>query len=281
MKTFREYITEALLEVDKQDINKLYAPFVKPFKEFQAIWNKYSRSEIVNNMAVRKEMMSQFREVFARYPENAPLKVFSSGDLKSELAQKAHAVNPITIYVFLAGKGNFYNPLKHIIYLSVDENIVQAMQAILDVIPAHQLSMLKSETTDLRMKSTIMHELAHWLDNSLHNMYISKAFKSAEKAAYLGRGDGPKIITKSLYRGEDDPYLSPMEVTAMVNQIAELKRRLPKSKWDQLTWVDLMHLIPSLHFADRRLGKEFRKRMISRMARENLVGRNLTRRLTD
>jgi hypothetical protein len=279
VKTFREYLTERLLEVDKQDINKLYAPFAKPFKEFQSVWSKYNQAQIANNKEVRKEMMAQFREIFSRYPENAPLKVFSSSELKSDSAKKAHAVNPITIYVFLAGKGNFYNPLKHIIYLSLDMNIVHAMRAILDVVPDHQLSMLKSETQDLRMKTTIMHELTHWIDNSQHNFYISKAFTNAATIGDRG-GDSNSFITKSLYRGEPDPYLSPMEVTAMVNQIAELKRRISKPKWNQLTWVDLMHLIPSLHFADQRLGADFRKRMISRMSRENLVGANLTKRLT-
>jgi predicted XRE-type DNA-binding protein len=279
VKTFREHLlTEALLAVDKQDINKLYAPYAKPFKEFQAVWNKYSDEQIKNNLTIRRDMMLQFREIFSRYPQNAPLKVFSSSDLKSELARKAHAVNPITIYVFLTANGNYYNPLKHIIYLSLDTNIANAMENILDSIPVNQLAMLKSETTDLRMKTTIMHEIAHWLDNSLHNFYMSKAFSRAADVADRGR-NGAQVITKSLYRGESDPYLSPMEVTAMVNQVAELKRRLPKKKWDQLTWVDLMHLIPSLHFADRRLGAEFRKRMISRMSREHLVGASLMKQL--
>ena len=105
MKSFREYITEALLEVDKQDINKIYSPYAKPFKELQAVWNKYKRDDILYDKDTRKSMMNQFREIFSRYPENAPLKVFQSSDLKSELAKQAHAVNPITIYVFYMAMG--------------------------------------------------------------------------------------------------------------------------------------------------------------------------------
>jgi hypothetical protein len=279
VKSFREYVTEALLEVDKQDINKLYAPYAKVMKELNGIWKKYGIDSIKYDLKMRRDMMGEFREILNRYPQVAPLDILTSADLKSDLAKKAHALNPVTIYIFLYGEGNFYNPQRKIIYLSLDMNICNSMQHALDTVPVGQLEMLRNEVSDVRIKSTIRHELSHWLDDTLHNFYMTKTFDKATNIKDAG-GDYKGFVNKSLYKNLGDPYLAPVEITAMANQVAELKRRMSPSKYDKLTWVDLITLIPSLHFCDTRLGAEFRKRMISRLAREGLVGSNLTKKLT-
>jgi len=142
------------------------------------------------------------------------------------------------------------------------------------------LQYMKNSITDVRVKSTIRHELTHWLDDSLHNMHLSKTAKTFNVLTRNGPAkEMEKFYKKAVAHGEDDIYLAPLEITAAVNQIAEVKRRIGEKKYNALTWADLMEMIPSLGNLNARLGTEWRKRMFSRLARENLIGTNLTKNL--
>ena len=133
--------------------------------------------------------------------------------------------------------------------------------------------------------STIRHELTHWLDDSLHNQHLNKKFSRFNADLQkIKQADGDIVSTrnavdasykKHVTKGEEDIYLTPLEITPFVNQIQELKRRIGDKKYDKLTWADIMTYMPSLDGLNRRYGAKFRKLMFTRMARENLLTKNL------
>lgn len=278
MITFRDFITEALLDVDARDINMIYAPFAKPFKEIQNAWKKHTGGKITELTWAelgKWRMEREFSEIMNKYGTSGkPLKVFDSSQLKSKLAQQAHAVNPVKIYTHLIGDGNMYTPTASTIYISLEAGIYYAMSSNLAGVPFHQIHMLKNETLDVRIKSTIRHELTHWIDDSLHNFYITKAINAVKKTKEAG-GDWQQHLQNRLWAGERDAYLAPHEITAYVNQIAELKRRIGKAKYEKLTWKELITMIPSIDMSNQKLGADFRRKMFTRMSREGLIGANM------
>lgn len=274
---FRQFLTEALIDIDAQDINMIYAPFLKPYKELQAVWKKHTKGNITELTWANLEkwrLEKEFREVINKYDNGTPLKVFDSSQLKSKAAREAHALNPVKIYTYLIGDGNMYTPTRSTIYISLEAGIYYAMSSGLAGVPFHQIHMLKNETLDIRIKSTIRHELTHWVDDSTHNFHITKAIKSTQAVKQAG-GNWEKQLQKTLWAGEKDPYLGPVEINAYVNQIAEIKRRIGKTKYDKLTWRNLMTLIPSLDYSDQRLGAAFRRKIFTRLSREGLIGANM------
>lgn len=276
---FKQFLNEALIDIDAQDINTIYAPFAKPYKELQEIWKKHTKgnlNELTWANLEKWRLEKEFREVINKYDNGTPLKVFDSSQLRSKAAREAHALNPVKIYTYLIGDGNMYTPTKSTIYISLETGIYYAMSSGLSGVPFHQIHMLKNETLDSRIKSTIRHELTHWIDDSIHNFYITKAIKSTQSVKQAG-GNWEKHLQKTLWAGERDPYLGPHEINAYVHQIAELKRRIGAVKYNKLTWRDLLTLIPSLDYSDTRLGADFRRKIFTRLARENLIGANLTK----
>lgn len=286
LKPFKHFLAEALIDVDKKDIDMLFAPVKKLYKDLQAVWKKHG---ILDS----EQVQAQFKEVMSRHMTGGAgnhrvLKTFSSGQLSSETAQQAHKINPVKIKVYAVlphGVSNSYNMLTKEIVLGLPLSIWEAMTFRLDHIPHFQLAMLTNETSDIRMLSTIRHELTHWLDDSLHNQHLLKKFtkfnddlkviKQADQDMVSTRNAVDASYKKHITKGENDIYLTPIEITPFVNQIAELKRRIGDKKYDKLTWVDIMTYMPSLSSLNRQHGAKFRKVMFTRMAREGLLTKNL------
>lgn len=273
------YLEEALIDVDASDINKIYEPLRQPTKELMAIFSK-DPSTISRH---------DFLEVISQYVSSyviTPIKTISSKELKSSTAKAANDINPISIKVYLfAPKGSRYLmkdsgatievglPNEFMDFLN-QSNLQFSSNASM------YLQYMKNSITDVRVKSTIRHELTHWLDDSLHNMHLTKNAKAFNALIKTGPAkDVQDFYTKAVAHGEKDIYLAPLEITAAVNQIAEVKRRIGEKRYNNLTWADLMEMVPSLGNLNARLGAEWRKRMFTRLARENLVGTNLTKNL--
>jgi endonuclease I len=286
LKPFKEFLSEALIDVDKKDIDMIYAPVKKLYKDLQAVWKK-------RELFSAEELQTQFKEVMSRHMTGGAgnhrvLKTFSTGQLSSAAAQEAHKINPIKIKVYAIlphGASNSYNMLTKEIIIGLPLSIWEAMTYRLNHIPHYQMAMLTNETSDIRVLSTIRHELTHWLDDSLHNQHLNKKFSRFNADLQkIKQADGDIVSTrnavdasykKHVTKGEEDIYLTPLEITPFVNQIEELKRRIGDKKYDKLTWADIMTYMPSLDGLNRRYGAKFRKLMFTRMARENLLTKNL------
>jgi endonuclease I len=286
IKLFKEFLVEKLIDVDKKDIDMVFAPLKRLYKDLQAVWKKHGVLSV-------EELEKQFKEVVSRHVvggsvNHKVIKTFSSGQLSSAAAQQAHKINPIKIKVYAIlphGASNSYNMLTKEIVIGLPLSVWEAMAYRLNHIPHHQLAMLTNETSDIRLLSTIRHELTHWLDDSLHNQHLNKKFSRFNADLQkIKQADGDIVSTrnavdasykKHVTKGEEDIYLTPLEITPFVNQIQELKRRIGDKKYDKLTWADIMTYMPSLDGLNRRYGAKFRKLMFTRMARENLLTKNL------
>lgn len=296
MKSFKHFLTEALIDVDASDINLIYAPMAKPMKELHSVFKKHldrlldasqgttGRGELSAYEAICRTVERELLEVRSKYqPVYGPLKTIDSSKLKSESAKRAHAINPIKINVWLIGRPhmpNSYNVMNKEINICLPLAVAEAMMSNLSHIPKKQLTMLHNETSDIKHKSTIRHELTHWIDDSLHNEYITKSlFRANDLQKYVSPEAAQKYYKKAVMHNQEDIYLAPIEVTPMVNQIAELKRRVGEKKYDTLTWADVMVYLPSLSHLNTKFGEKYRKVMFTRLARENLIGKNFRAKL--
>ena len=292
MIRFKNFLNEALIDVDREDVNKIYEPIRKQMKELSGVWDKHIDRYLKSSAGSSGPNFESNRSVIARTISREldevikknqpvfgnPITVIRSSQLKSENAKKAHEVNPIDIYVWLVSHpklGNLYNPITKVIHIGLDYNVYQAMMSI-DIIPFHQIANLRNEVSDVKIKTTIRHELTHWMDDSLHNFYIRNAMvkMSTQMKDGLPTPLSQKTYKNAVAHGEDDVYNSPLEVTAMVNQIAEYKRRVGKKKYDSITWKDLMVALPSLSSLNRKWGAYWRRKMFTRLSREDLIGKN-------
>lgn len=303
LKPFKTFLQESLIDVDKSDVDKIYAPLKKPMKELSAVWEKHidryknatagspgkgvgSERDAIARTISRElyEVLQKHSQNFVRDPRRgALLKTIKSSELKSELAKKAHSVNPIEINVWLIGPegtSNNYNPGKKTIDIHLPASVAEAMLNRLITVPYYQIPSLMNEVSEIKHKTTIRHELTHWIDDSLHNFHIKRSMERIQDIFYAGDRKGAEKAWKAmLNHGEEDIYLSSVEITPMVNQIAEYKRRVTKKRWDSITWSDLMVDLPSLGALNERLGQPWRKKMFTRLARENLIGKNFRAKL--
>jgi hypothetical protein len=221
------------------------------------------------------------------------IKTFFTSQLDSEAAKTAHKINPVKIEVYNVlpqGASNSYHMMAKKIMIGLPSNVWEAMAFRLSTVAQYQLAMLRNETSDLRLVTTIRHELTHWLDDSLHNQHLNTKFsRFLDDREKIIRADADPKTTeaeidaaykKRITKGEDDINLTAIEITPFVNQIAELKRRLGDKKYDKLTWADMMTYMPSLSGLNHRHGANFRKIIFSRMAREGLLTKNLRNKVT-
>lgn len=249
------FLSENLFNIEK-DIDYIYDNF------FENILTKYKQNPqriynaIINNVLLFND-------------------VISSAELLSEVSKEAHNKNPIKIFIgILPGKKNSYSPVLKRITLSPNTFAMKflgetGLNALPNAIKTYPL--LKNEFLETSIKGTIVHELSHWINDSLHNKNIEKILKKINN-----------IHSLSKYSPVEWEYTSVHEIDANIHVIAELKR-LNEDNWDNLTFSEILVLKPSLIFIFKEIATKtnkkhyykFVKRFFSRLARENLIGKNL------
>ena len=195
--------------------------------------------------------------------------------LKNELCIKAHEINPCTI---LVNKGvNHYNPNTRVISVAANLQaanfIIQqhggSIERSLQYLEPSQAMMLKKEFTEERIKGSIHHELAHWIDDTSNNQHIKKR------------------IDKNILRhdaGEAQPFNNVtinahyMEIQAQMHNIKQLHNKY-SDQWDTLSFEDMLHMSPSLTSTHRSLPYSLKiqwvKNIKMRMFREGLLGKRM------
>lgn len=201
---------------------------------------------------------------------------FTSSDLKSKTSQKADKMKPVRIYCGISSKGNMYDPIINNIVLSINYsafNLLRDANFDINIVkeqlkPTGNFDQFLSEFSETKIKSSIYHEISHWLNDTLHNLNI---MRRAEKAIEY------KSL-KPVLGKHKDVNLTDFEVDAQVHAIKQMKRQNRK-RWDELTWYDLTTMNPSLREIFRKLffitqkeRKEYFKRLMKRLHRENLLG---------
>jgi hypothetical protein len=128
-----------------------------------------------------------------------------------------------------------------------------------------QRKTLIKEFTEIRIKGSIHHELAHWIDDTLNNRHIKAR------------------VGKAMERNTRDLGGIPVDATRMEiqGQIHNIKQAYNKNKdvWDELSFQDVLDLLPSTNSVNNKLTGEtkakWRKELKLRMNREGLLGKNM------
>lgn len=192
--------------------------------------------------------------------------------LNNEICKKAHELNPCTIYINDICRRNmspYYKPSSSEISLILPFNAINYIRyewsgVINDA--ATDYPQIPNELTEHKMKGTINHELIHWLDDTFNNNIISKKIDSYQKY-------------EDLYnKGVNKTHMIFYEINAMMGNIKQAYN-IHKNEWDNLTFDDLIKLIPSLSNAKSvmmgdELSKYYRK-IKMRMFREGILGKKM------
>lgn len=207
-------------------------------------------------------------------------KMFDIGEastdiLQSEEAKKAHALNPCKIVINHGN--NYYNPIEKLISLSVSDNALsyvlyrhegslkKAIDSLYDI-PSQQNNLPK-EFSEVKLKGTIHHELAHWIDDTLNNKHLTKRIEKQIASDTRNLKGIPVNTTK-------------MEIQGQIHNIKQTYEH-NKDIWDEISFYKLMNMVPSLNvvFSELKYQPKFRKQWVrdikTRMSREGLLGKNM------
>jgi len=250
-ESFKKNLNERLMDLD-DDVDLLYEEF------FTQDIEELKKTNIVTSSMFKKGM-------------------FHTSGLNSNLAKKAHKLNPCKIFV--NHLGNFYTPLKNEIHLSVskealnytiknfDGNVKQASFALKNYSTEHQYRNYLTEFTEEKIKGSIHHELVHWVDDTLHNRHIN------QRATKVGEGGSEDMTKKGIPINADK-----MEIQAQIHNIHQLKRKY-YDVWDDLTFNELLNKSVVLSVVNKQLKSDintkWKQNLKRRMYREGLLGKNM------
>lgn len=260
MKTLLEFIeemplNEALVKLSVRDVELVYKSLESAVKPYQMVLKGTDKqvSQSLADMGVE----TNFKIVGT----------LNSSQLTSPDAKKAHSIKPVKIYAGLCLRANSYMPSKSVIYVGTTAGAHMGLKNW-DWVPQNQLKQLRNEFSALRLKSTIAHELTHWIDDTLNNMHMTKAQLMAADE------ENPQKFLDYLKAGEKDVGLAPVEINAVVNQIALIRKKIGRKRYERLTWSELVSMHPALNGLNNSLGAAWRRKVFERLSREGLLTPN-------
>lgn len=204
-------------------------------------------------------------------------KSINSRELKSRDCKEAHSYNPIDIFLGISKKGSLYYPESHRIDISLNESLFNLMIlpdwiSVFNSFATSKKKLTLSEFSEKKIKSTIAHELSHWLNDTLHNYHITDLSKLSTT---LNDDDIFKLKKHHV-------SLTHFEIDAQIHGIKNLKNNCSRT-WDQMTmysvFINYTSLTQILITVTKKYGKDvadvWQKNLMKRMARENLLGKNM------
>lgn len=185
---------------------------------------------------------------------------------------KCHELNPCVIKINPGT--NFYNPIHKIIGIGYaknaydfvmnngDGNIKNSLPYLRD---ESQQKILIKEFTEERIKGSIHHELAHWIDDTLNNKHIEARVNKAREKNTTSLGGIPVDATR-------------MEIQGQIHNVKQLYNKY-KDIWNDISFQDMLYMSPSLTSVNNKFSGErkakWRKELKLRMNREGLLGKNM------
>ena len=177
MKTFKEYLLEKTFSLQK-DIDRIY--------------NKYFKQNI-------KDILSGKLKYDINDNRDITFGQFYTSELVSKDAKRGHELNPVRIRVGIFSDGNYYQPEKDYIQLSLHKEAtyfymkVEGDEEQLKPVLKNKYNVFMNEFSPLKVKGTISHELAHWLNDTLHNRNISNSKDKIQKLQIANKIDSSFI----------------------------------------------------------------------------------------
>jgi len=210
------------------------------------------------------------------YKGKLETKTLSSSMFTSPQGIEGSIKNPVIIVCGGIESGSSYNPFRKQITISINtqaEDLIASYNfdyvKIAGVLSSKKYASILNEITEPRIKSTIYHELSHWLNDTFNNSNIEKQLvKGLTRLEY-------ELLTKQ------DFDMSFLEIDAQIHGIKQLKRSV--KNWDTLSLSDVFTmytaLITIVNTIYKKYGKDtlviYLQLLIKRMNREHLLGRNM------
>lgn len=242
--------------------------YKEAFKSFIDEIQNYKKGRAVNKKKLRLPTV-----------EFSPKLLISK--LHSPNIKKVIQDNPVTIKAGVFTKGSYYDTINKVIYISFNmeaynrlgQNVgLRKYNEIFNGIPPHLHRNFEQELSGAKIKSTIAHEISHWVRDTQHDKHITRMVDRAK--------ENPSKRKRILNRGTGDDYLTDYEMDALIHGMEQIKRAYPQEEWDTFTLADVFELDPSamsllLGFKGRQRD-QFMKLIIKRMSREGLLGKNMS-----
>jgi hypothetical protein len=193
--------------------------------------------------------------------------------LKSPESVEAHKLNPCTIKINY--RNNFYTPNSSLIGIGLNDNALSFVKNsfrgnlnnAIDNLDYQDAKRLKLEFTEDKIKGSIHHELAHWIDDTMNNYHITKRVNKAMELGTVNFGGIPVNSTK-------------MEIQAQIHNVKQLHNKY-KDVWDNLTFIDmiekslpLMAILNSFS-ENETIRTKWIRDLKTRMYREGLLGKKM------
>ena len=214
-----------------------------------------------------------FAESVKRFNESGVLYFDSSRTdtsiLKTSDAVSAHNVKPCLILINpVSGNFNYYNPYELIIGVGVNRNAIEfikdsgGLENAVNSLPPKSASSLPLEFTEEKLKGSIHHELAHWIDDALHNGHIKNDLDWRRKNSYrVGNVNATKF-----------------EIEGQIHNVKQLKNKF-EGIWDEISFSKLVDMSPTLKNIYNNLSGDVRIKWVrdlkTRMYREGLLGKKM------
>ena len=126
-----------------------------------------------------------------------------------------------------------------------------------------------NELSEGRIKSTIAHELSHWIDNANYDIFDK----------IVGKAQTPQERKELLKLKNENVDMTYFEIQGQIHGVSALKT-VNKKIWDKITLEDLFEMYTPLANIAIKLHRNYReevftiwiKLLVLRLARENLLG---------
>ena len=205
-------------------------------------------------------------------PKQTNTNIFSS-----KICKEANEKNPCNIIINFDGNKvhNYYKPSENKISISIHKSAVDWVLYdfngdLRKAASNDKNGALMQEFSEIKIKSTISHELTHWLDETCNNNSITKELNKI-KTKYA---KDPKYFV-----GKNNVNSKYFEINAQINAIAQAKKQINDEEWNSMTFDQLINLIISLKTINKTLSQsdkiKWLRNLKTRMYRENLLGKNM------
>ena len=205
--------------------------------------------------------------------------------LKSELLRKAYELNPIEIQFTTSAMSPFYSTQNKIIVVNPSPSAMGlfaesgSIETCVSFMPDRIAKAFRREFEPERVELSLVHELAHWLDDTLHNNHVFNSASTYDKHAQIGK-ELEYIKKRNAHWGGEYNY-SEVEREAQIQSIAHYKGKIGDKLYNKMSFDDMLNNNGGIGFFTNESDKKdkhshkWKKELLKRMSREGLLGDNM------
>lgn len=196
--------------------------------------------------------------------------------LKTPTMRQAMEMNPVDFII--NGESNYYRPMENEISLALSPGGLKVLfgmgsRAATEVAVGTSRERWLRDLNAVKMKGSIHHEFAHYLDDTFNNLNLRKKMTTV-----MNSRNNAEVRRRVLHQGYEDVNVSDMEIEGIIHNVVQIHRAY-RSRWDKITFDEMLRLEPSLqhatHGMSAREAQIWRRKIMERMGREGLLGKKM------